>query len=86
MEADLFNKIWTLSIKKKSASTRVQLISLTEQLLKLYDSQGRLDENPLNPSRKRRLSLPTNHLKSLLSGKVCLVTGGLGCVGSKFTK
>ena len=86
MEADLFNKIWTLSIKKKSASTRVQLISLTEQLLKLYDSQGRLDENPLNPSRKRRLSLPTNHLKSLLSGKVCLVTGGLGCVGSKLVE
>lgn len=86
MESNLFEQIWTLSCGEKSASKTDQLIPLTEKLIKLYDAQGRLDENPLDPSRKRWLSLPSTAISALLSGKVCMVTGGLGCVGSKLVE
>ncbi|EPR67206.1 polysaccharide biosynthesis protein [Cyclobacterium qasimii] len=86
MEANLFNQIWALSFKEKSDSITTQLVHLTEELIQLYEAQGRLQENPLDPSRKRRLSLPSTSLSALLRGKVCLVTGGLGSVGSKLVE
>jgi len=86
MKSNLFEQIWAHSFKEKSASTSEQLIDLTEKLIKLYDAQGRLDENPLDPSRKRQLSLPSTAISALLSGKSCMVTGGLGCVGSKLVQ
>jgi len=52
------------------------------ELISLYDLQGRLDEDPFGPTRLRKLSLPDEKVSALLDDSTCLVTGGLGCVGT----
>ncbi|MFD2203297.1 polysaccharide biosynthesis protein [Shivajiella indica] len=81
MVDSIFQKIWSNSPYVKEENAYKQLVDLTQDLIKLYDQQGRLSENPFEPSRKRTLSLPLEEIKGELENKICLVTGGLGYVG-----
>ena len=86
MESNLFKDIWNLSFKDKRELHSDSLTELTSQLIQLYESQGRLSDNPLAPALTRTLSLPNKTITKMINGKVCLVTGGLGCVGSKLVE
>ncbi|QPH40258.1 polysaccharide biosynthesis protein [Pedobacter endophyticus] len=80
--ASIYDLVWQLSPKYKDPLTYNTLTDLTDQLIAAYKENGRLDENPFATTADRTLSLPQDEMKSLLDGQVCLVTGGLGCVGS----
>jgi len=82
MEKELFDSIWNLSEKSKYLENFPKLTELTEELVQLYKAQGRLSEDPFTSSRERSISLPTDLITSKVKNKICLVTGGLGCVGS----
>lgn len=86
MGHSIFSEIWDLSSNVTNKQTYDRLVLLTEQLIALYDEQGRLTDDPFEPSRNRNLSLPEAKLRKLLKGSTCLVTGGLGCVGSRLVK
>jgi hypothetical protein len=79
---EIYKKIWDLSPQCNSAQAYQELNQLTQELIHIYDLQGRLSEDPFNSTRQRRLSQPFDKLYPLLKGSACLVTGGLGCVGS----
>ncbi len=80
----LLEEIWNLSTygQDKFLKVREELKIKTKALLKAYQSQGRALEDPFAPTRTRTLSLPESEIGDLISGAVCLVTGGSGCVGS----
>jgi len=82
MIEDIYRKIWEISPNVHNKESYSQLTSLTKELINLYDLQGRLTEDPFSPTRLRRLSLPVEKVNDLLANSTCLVTGGLGCVGS----
>jgi nucleoside-diphosphate-sugar epimerase len=82
MIEDIYKKIWEISPKVLNRDYYDQLTSLTKELINLYDLQGRLAEDPFSPTRLRKLSLPDEKISLLLRNSTCLVTGGLGCVGS----
>lgn len=82
MIEDIYKKIWELSPKVHNKEFYDQLTSLTKELIGLYDLQGRLSDDPFSPTRLRKLSLPTEEISRVLNNSTCLVTGGLGCVGS----
>jgi hypothetical protein len=81
MIEDIYQRIWNLSRRVDQPSAYAELVSLTQDLISLYDEQGRLSEDPFHPTRLRALSLPDN-LGEIMDQRVCLVTGGSGCVGS----
>jgi nucleoside-diphosphate-sugar epimerase len=60
-----------------------QLWALTEDLIRAYQASGRLQEDPFYEARTRPLYLYEAEVCSQLQGKVVLVTGGEGCVGSR---
>ncbi|WP_304518155.1 polysaccharide biosynthesis protein [Cecembia rubra] len=78
----ILKKIWHYSGLFEKEENYDILVELTQELIILYDQQGRLLENPFESARKRTLSLPVDELKKELKNKVCLVTGGLGSVGT----
>ncbi|MBG6234527.1 nucleoside-diphosphate-sugar epimerase [Pedobacter sp. CAN_A7] len=78
----IYNKIWEYSPEINNPGAYLQLQHLTKELIELYNYEGRLEENPFTPTTRRKLSLPHNEIKHLLKNETCLVTGGLGCVGS----
>jgi nucleoside-diphosphate-sugar epimerase len=78
----IYEKIWDLSPKFRDPEAYRTLQKLTKELIDIYDFDGRLDENPFASTAKRNLSLPTDELEHFLKNRTCLVTGGLGCVGS----
>ncbi|WP_069660832.1 NAD-dependent epimerase/dehydratase family protein [Arcticibacter eurypsychrophilus] len=80
--SSIFEKIWELSPKLHLPESYSELLNLTKQLIELYNAEGRLDENPFSPTTKRKLSLPVAEINDLLKSSTCIVTGGLGCVGS----
>ncbi len=82
MTEDLYKKIWQWSPDVQQQEAYTQLIHLTKELIDIYTSQGRLDQNPFEPSLSRSLSLPFGSINQHLQGSVCVVTGGLGCVGT----
>lgn len=86
MEKELYESIWKFSEKPKSEENFLKLTGLTENLIHLYEGQGRLVEDPFTPSRERSLSLPFDQVASAVRNKVCLVTGGLGCVGTSLIR
>jgi nucleoside-diphosphate-sugar epimerase len=86
MEMELFDSIWKLSKESEYRQNRQKLTELTEELIQLYEGQGRLSDNPLTPSRERSLSLPLDRVAPVIKNKICLITGGLGCVGSALIK
>ncbi len=81
MIEELYTRIWKLSSQVSKSDVYNELVSLTQQLITLYDQQGRLSEDPFEPTRHRRLSLPPA-IEDALTGSVCLITGGSGCVGN----
>jgi FlaA1/EpsC-like NDP-sugar epimerase len=86
MEMELFDSIWKLSKESEYTQNRQKLTALTEELIQLYEGQGRLSDNPLTPSRERSLSLPLDRVAPVIKNKICLITGGFGCVGSALIK
>lgn len=82
MVEEIYKRIWELSPKVQTRESYQKLIELTDELITLYDEQGRLNNDPFAPTRERILSLPTKELRNELKGSICIVTGGLGCVGS----
>jgi len=78
----IYDKIWEYSPEITKPAVYLQLQGLTKQLINLYNYDGRLEENPFTPTTRRTLSLPQPQLEYLLKNKTCMVTGGLGCVGS----
>jgi nucleoside-diphosphate-sugar epimerase len=85
MIEDLYQRIWKLSGSVRQPEAYANLVSLTRELIELYDQQGRLSEDPFQPTRLRVLSLPDS-MSALLEGRTCLVTGGSGCVGTALLK
>ena len=79
---EIYKKIWQLSPHAKSCDSYDELNRLTKELIQIYDSQGRLTEDPFSATRVRKLSQPYDKINNILRGGTCLVTGGLGCVGS----
>lgn len=82
MAEELYQQIWQLSQCVNDQASYRQLKTLTKQLIAMYDAMDRLVENPFHPTTLRQLSLPQRQLNEVLSGSICLVTGGVGCVGS----
>ena len=86
MIEDVYKKIWELSPQVRSADTYSELVKWTKELISLYDLQGRLNDDPFSPTRQRKLSLPVEKLNQELKNSTCIVTGGMGCVGSTLVK
>ena len=79
---DIYRKIWNFSPHLGDRNAYQELNVLTKQLIQIYDDQGRLSEDPFASTRGRQLSEPFEKLYAIIKNRVCLVTGGLGCVGS----
>ncbi len=86
MKTNAFNEIWKRSPNVGDADCYGELVHYTQQIVEFYKDQGRLDEDPLLSSRTRELSLPREKLSRQLKDAVCLVSGGLGCIGSSLVK
>jgi FlaA1/EpsC-like NDP-sugar epimerase len=86
MIEDIYNRIWELSPGIRDKGSYNELVKLTQELIRLYDLQGRLSEDPFAPTRMRKLSLPFEEINDKLKDSVCLVTGGLWCVGSQLVQ
>lgn len=82
MTKEIYTKIWALSPYVDDPESYSELTTLTWELIEQYELQGRLTKDPFSPTRARTLSLPKETIQAELSGSTCLVTGGLGCVGS----
>ena len=59
-----------------------KLRTLTVELIEAYRAEGQLAEEPFSDVRNRTIHLYTSEVSEQLKGKVALVTGGEGCVGS----
>lgn len=70
------------SAAPQDAQTLVQLQQLTQELTQAYQAAGQLQEDPFYEARTRQLYLYEADVRSQLTNKVVLVTGGEGCVGS----
>lgn len=62
------------------------LQKLTAELIEAYKAEGQLEEDPFGDVRHRTIHLYETEVISQLKGKVVLVTGGEGCVGSDLVK
>lgn len=64
-------------------STIIALVkTLTTAIIQAYKSEGKLQDDPLAESRERKIYLYETEVRNQLKGKVVLITGGEGCVGS----
>jgi NADP-dependent 3-hydroxy acid dehydrogenase YdfG len=79
---EIYRKIWAHSPHFQKPDSYQELSRLTQQLIHIYDSQGRISKDPFNSTRERKLSQPYEKINALLKDSICLVTGGLGCVGA----
>ncbi len=82
MTEEVYKRIWQLSENVKQPEAYSELVQLTKRLIQVYHAQGRLENNPFEPSLGRTLSLPFARINEQLKDGVCVVTGGLGCVGA----
>src|SRR5687767_3215144 len=82
MVDEIYKKIWELSPHVQTHESYLELVRLTHELIKLFDKQGRLNSDPFSPTRERTINLPREIIYKELKGSICVVTGGLGCVGS----
>ncbi len=65
----------------QSVEVLSSLTELTNDLIRVYQGEGKLRENPFTEAAERRIHLYEDLIRSEISGKVVLVTGGEGCVG-----
>ena len=79
---EIYKKIWDLSPLVENRESYNELKRLTQELIYIYDDQGRLTEDPFDSTRARKLSQPFEKINAVIKDRTCLVTGGLGCVGS----
>ena len=79
---NVYRQIWNLTPHAGDKKAYCELNALTKHLIDIYDKQGRLAEDPFASTRERKLSEPFERLHPILINSICLVTGGLGCVGS----
>ncbi len=86
MIKEIYTKIWALSPYVDDPESYSGLTRLTRELIGQYEVQGRLRDDPFSPTRERTLSLPKEKIQKELKGSTCLVTGGLGCVGSALVR
>ncbi len=63
-----------------------KLRTLTVDLIEAYKAEGQLADDPFSDVRDRTIHLYTSEVSEKLKGKVALVTGGEGCVGSDLVK
>jgi len=63
-----------------------KLRTLTVELIQAYRAEGQLAEEPFSDVRNRTIHLYTSEVSEQLKGKIALVTGGEGCVGSDLVK
>ena len=63
-----------------------ELQTLTVKLIEAYKADGLLETEPFSDVRNRTLHLYAQEVKSKVQGKVVLVTGGEGCVGTNLIK
>lgn len=63
-----------------------QLRTLTVELIEAYKAEGQLQDDPFGDVRDRTIHLYSSEVSEKLNGKVALVTGGEGCVGSDLVK
>ncbi|RAM50540.1 MAG: epimerase [Hapalosiphonaceae cyanobacterium JJU2] len=64
----------------------VTLQTLTAELIQAYIAEGKLQADPFADVHNRRIHLYQAEVSKQLQGKVVLVTGGEGCVGSHLVK
>ncbi len=64
-----------------SLEVLAKLTELTNDLVRIYQSEGRLKENPFTEAASRRIHLYEDLIRAEIAGKIILVTGGEGCVG-----
>lgn len=79
---EIFEKIWKYSLFFSNDESYRKLVELTQDLISVYDQQGRLWQNPFEPAKNRKLSLPFEKINHELKNKICLITGGIGDVGT----
>ena len=79
---EIYKKIWDLSPHLQNIESYNELNRLTQALIHIYDFQDRLTADPFSSTRERKLSQPFDKINAVLKDSTCLVTGGLGCVGS----
>lgn len=79
---EIFEKIWKYSPFVSNDESYRKLVELTQDLISVYDQQGRLWQNPFEPAKNRKLSLPFEKINIELKDKICLITGGIGDVGT----
>ncbi len=65
----------------QSVEILASITELTNDLIRVYQGQGKLRENPFAEAAERRIHLYEELIRSAVNGKVILVTGGEGCVG-----
>jgi dTDP-4-dehydrorhamnose reductase len=86
MTETILNRIWELSPNVEKVETYQELQSLTNNLTAIYQEQGRLTTDPFSEARERTIHTPFEKIKEKLKSTTCLVTGGLGCIGSKLVQ
>jgi NADP-dependent 3-hydroxy acid dehydrogenase YdfG len=65
----------------RSIEVLTKLSELSNDLVRVYQSEGRLRENPFTEAAQRRIHLYEDLVRSAIADKVIVVTGGEGCVG-----
>jgi NADP-dependent 3-hydroxy acid dehydrogenase YdfG len=65
----------------RSLEVITKLTELTNELVEIYQKEGRLKENPFTEAASRRIHLYEDLVRAEITGKIILVTGGEGCVG-----
>ncbi len=63
-----------------------KLKTLTAELIEAYRAEGQLQEDPFSDVRNRTIHLYASEVSEQIKGKVALVTGAEGCVGSDLVK
>ncbi len=86
MTESILKKIWELSPNVHQVEVYRELQDLTDKLITTYQAQGRLSSDPFSATRNRKINTPFEKIQEKLKDSTCLVTGGLGCVGSKLVQ
>jgi hypothetical protein len=86
MTDSIYKSIWELSPFVRQNESYLELNRLTDELVSLYKSQGRLATDPFSSTRERKISVPFDEIQLELENSTCVVTGGMGCVGTILVK
>lgn len=85
-KAEIIDRIQQLvppgSPEPKDPEILAALQTLTAQLIRAYQADGQLENDPFCDVRDRSIHLYTAAVSSKIKGKKILVTGGEGCVGT----